>query len=322
MGRSVRAAPAVEPPVHEPWWWSDWNGAAAMLQRANMPMIFVVRECESDRDAITLSFIQLDDTEVTDLTISRAGDEDYEIEGIPIPDDITNGVAGVIQYLQNPRPDLEWDTGLTHYYMQRTSKIAGLPPPPVVTAPPAPVPAPAPAPAPRPVAAARRPAAHAPAPSAALAPAPAPAPHAAPRSPAPRARAPRAPVHDIHGVAAAGQSQQPYQRMAASTVHPSQQALTSASDYDGRPIRAPAAAASPSRQPFVSAQTPSPPPMHVAPPPPPPHDFGNDGYDAYDEPQRDRQHSHHDHRNSQHEHPHEHSAAAAPSAYSAAAAPS
>lgn len=132
-----------------------------------------------------LSFIQLDDTEVTDLTITRAGDEDYEIDGIlyspfsilvrifisslwkrkdiawlyltlvptakyriigratsainswvadqssdlcwrvrliphdvmrwtfkgiPIPDDITNGVAGVIQYLQNPRPNIEWYT--------------------------------------------------------------------------------------------------------------------------------------------------------------------------------------------------------------------
>lgn len=61
--------------------------------------------------------------------------------------------------------------------------------------------------------------------------------------------------------------------------------------------------------------------MHVAPPPPPPHDFGNDGYAAYDEPQRDRQHSHHDHRNNQHEHPHPYTRGpAAPSAYPAGGA--
>eukprot|EP00729_Bicosta_minor_P002571 gene2571-2804_t len=82
-----------------------------------MPKIFLVRECESDGGAVT------------------TGDEDYEIGGVPIPEKITDGVSGVIQYLQNPRPDLDWDTGLSHYFMQRTGQIGGLPPPPVLATP-------------------------------------------------------------------------------------------------------------------------------------------------------------------------------------------
>lgn len=31
------------------------------------------------------------------------------LKGVPIPEKITDGVSGVIQYLQNPRPDLFYD---------------------------------------------------------------------------------------------------------------------------------------------------------------------------------------------------------------------
>ena len=55
---------------------------------------------------MTLSFLLGD--EVADITISRTADQAYEMEGETIPIDIDNGVVGVINFLQTPRPDLGW----------------------------------------------------------------------------------------------------------------------------------------------------------------------------------------------------------------------